>query len=65
MPVFAAAREHGTAVELNSKYIWEFEGTLALLQRIDPLVSLGSDAHQPIDVGRSFVRDEQLAEVAR
>lgn len=50
-PVFQAAREHEVAIELNSKYLWDFEGTLELLRRVDPLVSFGSDAHQAGDVG--------------
>ncbi len=53
-PVFATAREHGTAIELNAKSVWDLEGTLALLERIDPMVSLGSDAHEPARVGGFF-----------
>jgi putative hydrolase len=49
-PVFYAAREHDIAVELNWKYVWDREATLALLQRIDPLVSLGSDAHHASEI---------------
>ncbi|MDQ6859631.1 MAG: PHP domain-containing protein [Verrucomicrobiota bacterium] len=53
-PVYAAAREHGTAIELNSKYAWDLDATVALLNRIDPLVSFGSDAHDAAAVGPRF-----------
>lgn len=50
-PAFCAAREHGVAVELNMKYLWDPDGMLALLRRVDPLVSFGSDAHSAADIG--------------
>lgn len=50
-PVFRTAREHGLAVELNTKYVWDLAGMLALLRRVDPLVSFGSDAHCAGEVG--------------
>ncbi|HEV7868775.1 MAG TPA: PHP domain-containing protein [Chthoniobacteraceae bacterium] len=53
-PVFCAAREHGIAVELNTKYLWDLAGMLALLRRVDPLVSFGSDAHEATEVGSNF-----------
>jgi histidinol phosphatase-like PHP family hydrolase len=53
-PVFAAAAEREVAIELNSKYLWDSAATLALLTRTDPLVSLGSDAHDASEVGRPF-----------
>ena len=50
-PIFCAARDYDVAVELNSKYLWDFEGILELLRRVDPLVSFGSDAHDAHEVG--------------
>ena len=50
-PAFRTARDHGIAVELNTKYVWDMPGMLALLRRVDPLVSFGSDAHCAGDVG--------------
>ena len=50
-PVFCAARDHEVAVELNGKYIWDLPEMLDLLRRVDPLVSLGSDAHHASEVG--------------
>lgn len=50
-PVFCAAREAGIAVELNTKYLWDANGMLALLQRVNPLVSFGSDAHHAREIG--------------
>ena len=50
-PIFRTARDHGIAVELNTKYVWDMPGMLALLRRVDPLVSFGSDAHCAGDVG--------------
>ena len=53
-PVFAAARERGIAVELNTKYLWDTDGMFALLRRVNPKVSLGSDAHHADDVGSNY-----------
>jgi histidinol phosphatase-like PHP family hydrolase len=53
-PVFREAREHGLAVELNTKYVWDLEGMLALLRRVGPLVSFGSDAHHANEVGANL-----------
>lgn len=53
-PAFAAAREHGIAVEINTKYLWDPAGMLALLRRVDPAISLGSDAHRAGDVGMNI-----------
>lgn len=50
-PAFVAARDQGIAVELNTKYLWDIKGLLDLLERVDPLVSFGSDAHVHWDVG--------------
>lgn len=50
-PAFRTALDHGIAVELNTKYVWDMAGMLALLRRVDPLVSFGSDAHCAGEVG--------------
>jgi putative hydrolase len=50
-PAFRIARDAGIAVELNTKYLWDLEGMVALLRRVDPLLSFGSDAHRAGDVG--------------
>lgn len=51
---FRVARDHDIAVELNSKYIWDLPGMLALLQRLGTKVSFGSDAHRSADVGGDY-----------
>jgi len=67
-PIFRTAREHGVAVELNTKYVWDMAGMLALLRRVDPLVSFGSDAHRSGEVGancsalRAYQESRQTAE---
>jgi len=57
---FCAAREHGVAVELNTKYVWDPAGMLALLRRVDPLVSFGSDAHSAAEVGSNVAIHSQI-----
>ena len=49
--VFRHARNHDVAVELNSKYLWDLPGMIRLLERVNPRVSFGSDAHRTEDVG--------------
>lgn len=46
-----AAKAAGIAVELNASYTRELGGLVALLRRVDPLVSVGSDAHQLDELG--------------
>lgn len=41
----------GVAVEINSSYLKNLQGYLALLERTDPLISLGSDAHKLSQLG--------------
>ena len=53
-PAFRAACQHGVAVELNTKYLWDLSGMMTLLRRIDPLVSFGSDAHDAKTVGTNW-----------
>ncbi len=49
--VFCEARDNDIAVELNTKYAWDLEGIIELLRRVDPLVSLGSDAQSANQLG--------------
>ncbi len=53
-PVFRAARDNGVAVEVNTKYLWDIHGLFELLDRLDPLLSFGSDAHSLEDVGSNL-----------
>jgi len=47
-----ASGERGIAVEINSSYVADWEGFLALCEEVNPLISIGSDAHGPEEVGR-------------
>jgi putative hydrolase len=47
-----ASGERGIAVEINSSYVADWEGFLDLCAEVNPLVSIGSDAHGPEEVGR-------------
>jgi putative hydrolase len=49
--ILAAAAEHGVAVEISSSYLVDWDGFLALCREIDPLVSIGSDAHKVEELG--------------
>jgi putative hydrolase len=53
-PMFRKAKANGVAVELNGRYLWDLEGMLDLLASVDPLVSLGSDAHHATEVGTAY-----------
>jgi putative hydrolase len=46
------AKETGVAVEISAKYKNDFRGFLNLCLEINPLVSLGSDAHSVEEFGR-------------
>jgi putative hydrolase len=46
-----AARAAGIAIELNASYMKDLHGFVALLRRVDPLVSVGSDAHDLDELG--------------
>lgn len=46
-----AAKAAGIAIELNASYMKDFRGFVALLQRVDPLISVGSDAHHLDELG--------------
>lgn len=53
--IIAACRDRGVAFELNSSYHGTVADLLAdLLARYDPLVSLGSDAHRPDEIGGAW-----------
>jgi putative hydrolase len=45
------AKKEGKAIEINSKYTNDFKGFLDLCMTLDPLVSLGSDAHSIHELG--------------
>jgi putative hydrolase len=53
-PMFRKAKANGIAVELNARYLWDLEGMIELLASVDPIVSLGSDAHHATDVGTVY-----------
>lgn len=46
-----AALDRGVAVEINSKYTRDLDGFLSLCREVNPLVSVGSDAHRLSDLG--------------
>lgn len=46
------AKQRAVAVELSSSYITDLRSFMALCREVDPLVSVGSDAHRVADVGR-------------
>ena len=47
------ARQKDVAIEINSSYLGEdLAEFLRLCERIDPLVSVGSDAHRLHELGR-------------
>lgn len=45
------AKKEGKAIEINSKYVKDLKGFLDLCMELDPLVSLGSDAHSIHELG--------------
>lgn len=46
-----ACRDAGIAIEFNASYMRDFSRFHALARRIDPLVSVGSDAHDLAELG--------------
>ena len=64
-PAFRAARDRGIAVEINTKYLWDIEGLLDLLEEVNPLVSFGSDAHEGEEVGAKHGLLHQLLKSRR
>lgn len=47
------AIQQGKAIEINSSYLKDFSYHLALCSELNPLVSLGSDAHSPAELGNA------------
>ncbi len=45
------ALQRGVAIEINSKYTRDLDAFLALCREINPIVSIGSDAHRLEDLG--------------
>lgn len=45
------AKAAGIAIELNASYLKDFSALLPLLRRVDPAVSVGSDAHDLHQLG--------------
>jgi putative hydrolase len=47
-----ATLERGIAIEINTSYLVDIPGFIALCVEIDPIVSIGSDAHQLQELAR-------------
>lgn len=47
-----ATLERGIAIEINSSYLVDMSGFLALCEEINPIVSIGSDAHRLDELAR-------------
>lgn len=58
--IILKARARGKAIEISAKYKNDFKGFLDLCLELDPLVSLGSDAHSVSELG---MVSEKLHEV--
>ena len=54
--IVATAARHGVAIEINARYCRDIPGLLALCRQHGALVSLGSDAHSPSEVGLIVTR---------
>ena len=50
--ILEEAKRRAVAVELSSSYIADLRSFMELCREVDPLVSVGSDAHRVGDVGR-------------
>lgn len=61
-PAFCAARNHGIAVEINTRFLWDWPGLLGVLRRVNPLVSFSSGACVCREVGSNLacLRSAQL-----
>jgi putative hydrolase len=44
--------KHGIAIEINSSYLADMKAFLRLCEEVNPHVSIGSDAHKLIEIGR-------------
>ena len=51
---FEIAKRNGIAVELSGRYLWDLPGMLEMLKDVDPLVQIGSDAHEAGEVGIAY-----------
>lgn len=62
--IISKARKNGKAVEISAKYKNDFRGFLNICLELDPLISLGSDAHSVEELGRviSILKEEMLRE---
>jgi putative hydrolase len=47
-----ATRTRGIAIEINTSYLVDLPGFIALCAEIDPIVSIGSDAHRPEEMAQ-------------
>jgi putative hydrolase len=47
-----ATVKRGIAIEINSSYLVDMPGFLSLCEEINPIVSIGSDAHKLDEIGR-------------
>lgn len=50
--MFAAVRERGIAIEINTSYLRDVPGFLKLCEEFNPYVSIGSDVHRLEHLGR-------------
>lgn len=50
-PAFRTARDNGIAVEVNTRFLWDWPALLGLLRRVNPLVSFSSNARSCTEVG--------------
>ncbi|MDD5087141.1 MAG: PHP domain-containing protein, partial [Candidatus Nanoarchaeia archaeon] len=52
--ILEKAVKKSKAVEINTKYLFDKEKFFSLLREINPLVSIGSDAHHKSEIARDF-----------
>jgi putative hydrolase len=50
--LMTATLERGIAIEINSSYLVDIEGYIRLCREINPIVSIGSDAHKLQELGK-------------
>jgi len=55
-----AARAGGVAIELNASYTKDFEPVVRAFRAVDPIVSIGSDAHDLHEIGHCRDRLTEL-----
>jgi len=54
--IISKAKSAGKAIEVSAKYKGDFKGFLRLCLEMDPLISLGSDAHSVVELGAVGVK---------